>query len=237
MHPHETQALLALRGATIGHLENAPLCREVDLAIYPGEVHRLEGPSGCGKSTLLRSLVRLTPLLAGSMFLKGQDASAIPPPQLRRQVLLVGQTPVLEPGTVRQAMEAPLAYGVHACASSSLQGAALLRESLDRLGLQDVPLDAPAGDCSVGQQQRLCLLRALHCDPNVLLLDEPFAPLDAKAAALVEASLVAWVAASSYASPRAALVVSHQAWGEASGVIQSWQMDGGRLQPATSDRR
>lgn len=154
----------------------ATLLRGVRFTLQPGEVLAIIGPSGQGKSTLLRALVGLHPRAGGSVVLRGLSPTA-PLPQLRRQLLLVAQRSVVLPGTVADNLG--LAFGMRVDPRPLDLAAA--RAQLDALGLRDVTLEREASGLSEGQRQRLALARALLVAPQVLLLDEPSAALDAAA--------------------------------------------------------
>jgi ABC-type multidrug transport system fused ATPase/permease subunit len=144
----------------------------VDLLVRPGEVVALTGTSGAGKSTLLRACVRLVDLAAGTVRLDGTDVRELDPRVLRRRVGLVAQHPVMLPGTVAD----NLAYGLDGLAGGD-RDRALLASGLDAsFASRD------AARLSGGEQARVGLARALTRRPEVLLLDEPAAALDAELA-------------------------------------------------------
>jgi putative ABC transport system ATP-binding protein len=130
------------------------------------------GPSGSGKTTLLRLLNRLDDPDAGVVLLDGADVRSYDVLALRRRVQYVGQVPVTFPGTVADNLG-----GLDAT-----DGEALLR----RVGLAPTLLSREADRLSVGEAQRLCLARALALHPEVLVLDEPTAALDAASKEEVE---------------------------------------------------
>ncbi len=175
--------------------------------VCPGTTVGLRGPSGSGKSTVLRALVGLLPagltVEGGLCVLGRRPAAAERLSDLRAQAGLVGQSPVVFAGSVldnamfglRHVVRAPRA-DLRARAVSALEEAGLWTEVADRL-------DAPAGQLSVGQRQRLCLARALALDPALLLLDEPTSALDAGSREIVEASVA------SLRGRRTVLLVSH----------------------------
>ncbi len=103
-------------------------------------------------------------------------------PQYRRRVVLVTQQPAL----LNESVEANLARVFSYRVSNRAFPKDEARELLDRLEVGAHRLDQPARSLSVGQQQRVCLVRALLIRPAVLLLDEPAGALDAEAVALVE---------------------------------------------------
>ena len=162
--------------------------RDATLDFPSHEVTAIIGPSGCGKSTLLRCLNRMhetVPLarVEGSVRFHGQDiyADGVDPIALRRHVGMVFQRPTpfptmsirdnvaaglrAQPGAKRSRRE------VDEVVERALREAALWDEVKDRLS-------SSATAISGGQQQRLCIARALATSPHVLLLDEPTAALD-----------------------------------------------------------
>ena len=140
----------------------------------------LLGPSGAGKSTLLRLLNRLAEPDQGTVRYHGTDVRELDPLELRRRVGLVPQLPAPVPGTVRDnVLFGPRLEGREVDPVRPLELAGLERSFLDR----------DASRLSVGEQQRVMLARALALEPEVLLLDEPTASLDAAATEAVESAL------------------------------------------------
>jgi ABC-type multidrug transport system fused ATPase/permease subunit len=144
----------------------------VDLSVPLAGVTGLLAPSGAGKSTLLRALVRLVETDAGVVTLDGEDIRTLDARALRRRVGLVAQTPAMLPGTVAD----NLRHGVDDLHDEELQ-AALSAASLD-----GAIADRVARELSGGERARVALARALTRRPELLLLDEPTATLDAPAA-------------------------------------------------------
>ena len=171
---------LAARSLHVGHGERLVL-RDASFDVPRGTVTALVGPSGAGKSTLLRCLNRLIVPLAGTVALDGADVATLDPCTLRRRVGLVGQTPVMLPGSVRE----NLAYGLDAPDDRSLARA------LTDAGLDADFLGRRATQLSGGERARVALARALTREPELLLLDEPTAALDAAVAQHVAATLTA----------------------------------------------
>jgi putative ABC transport system ATP-binding protein len=172
----------------------------VQFTLGPGEMLGLTGPSGCGKTSLLRAITALDPA-GGTIRLNGQTPEQIGYPSYRRRVILLQQTPVLLDATARENLAEPFGY-------ASAEGPfdeARAAELMDELQLGRGRLDQPAASLSVGQQQRLCLIRALLCNPAVLLLDEPTSALDSDSVAAVEQR----VRHEADANGLAAVLVSH----------------------------
>ena len=167
--------------------------REVDLDIAKNEITAFIGPSGCGKSTVLRCFNRMNDLIdsarvAGSIDyhgidLYGPDVDAV---EVRRRIGMVFQKPNPFPKSIYD----NLAFGPKISGSkktselddiveSSLRRAALWDEVKDRL-------KASAMGMSGGQQQRLCIARAIAVEPDVILMDEPCSALDPIATGKIE---------------------------------------------------
>jgi ABC-type multidrug transport system fused ATPase/permease subunit len=165
-----------------------PVLRGVSATFPSGVVTSIVGPSGAGKTSLLRCLNRLEEPLNGRVELDGVDIRSIHPPELRRRVGMIFQTPVLFEGGVR----ANLRYGLNGVQDESLAAA------LEAAALPTSFLERDSTALSVGQAQRVCIARALVRDPEVLLMDEPTSALDKDAAARVE-SLIGSLARSGLA--------------------------------------
>lgn len=184
---------------------NTRLLDDLNVTLCPGELAALWGPSGSGKTTLLRTVCGLDDPAEGHVLLHGKSPEAWGWPVFRRRVLLVAQQPVVLDAGVEANLQRPFTYQAAQKAPFPLQRA---RALLTRLGLDEALADGRnARALSVGQQQRLCLVRALLLDPPILLLDEPTSALDADATAALQ-ELV-----SEEATRRglAALIVTHDA--------------------------
>ncbi len=176
------------------------LLTEVTLALARGERVALAGPSGCGKTTLLRVLAALLEPKAGRLRFAGKTPAESGYPAWRRRMVYVHQTPVVYPGSVYDNLARPFTF---AGAGRELP-VDTAKGLLERLAVGDHRLDQDAASLSVGQQQRLGLIRALLLAPEVLLLDEPTSALDEDATAMVEALIDEQAARGA-----AALIVSH----------------------------
>ncbi|MEU8185508.1 ABC transporter ATP-binding protein [Micromonospora sp. NPDC049044] len=166
----------------------APVLREIDLAIEPGETLALVGATGSGKSTLLSLVPRLHEVTSGRITLDGHDLRELRLASLRRLVGVAFEEPTLFSMSVRE----NLTLG-HPDANDDDVRAALALAQADfayelpwglatRVGEQGISL-------SGGQRQRLALARAVLGRPAVLVLDDPLSALDVHTEALVEAAL------------------------------------------------
>jgi phosphate transport system ATP-binding protein len=179
-------------GLTLGYGENTVL-RDISIDFRPGAITALLGPTGSGKSTLLRTLNRMNDKITGyrrkgDVLLDGHSiwAQGIHVMALRRRVGMLFQRPNPFPMSIMDNVVA----GVRA--SERIPRAelrAICEKNLRDVGLWDA-VSARLKDSpfrlSGGQQQLLCLARALAVDPGVLLLDEPTSSLDPVATESIE---------------------------------------------------
>ena len=158
--------------------------KNINLKIPENKITAFIGPSGCGKATLLKSLNRMNDLVEGcridgSILLDGEDIyGRMDVNLLRKRVGMVFQKPTLFPMIIYDNIACdPRTHGIHSKAKlddiveRSLRDAAIWNETKDRLKQNALGM-------SGGQQQRLCIARALAVQPEVLLMDEPTSALD-----------------------------------------------------------
>lgn len=145
----------------------------VDLTIEAGEFFTLLGPSGCGKTTLLRILAGLEEPDDGSLLIGGTDITDIPPH--RRSVNTVFQSYALFP---HLSVRDNLAFGLRMRGESVAERERKVAEVAEFIHLGSL-VERRVDQLSGGQRQRIALARALICEPDVLLLDEPLSALDA----------------------------------------------------------
>jgi NitT/TauT family transport system ATP-binding protein len=157
-----------------GHRAIADLSFTVDA----GELVCVVGPSGCGKSTLLRAVGGLLPPTSGEVRLHGDPVHGVP---ADLAVVFQDYSRSLFPWlTTRHNVEFPLRWrGLDRPARRARAAEALRQVGLGRVGPADVG-DRYPWQLSGGMQQRAAIARALVCRPAVLLMDEPFASVDAQ---------------------------------------------------------
>ncbi len=157
--------------------------KDIYMDIPKNQVTAFIGPSGCGKSTLLRCFNRLNDLIdvfraEGKVLYNGENlyAPKIDPVEVRRRIGMVFQKPNPFPKSIYE----NIAFGARIngfegnmdeLVESSLKGAALWTEVKDKLNQSGLSI-------SGGQQQRLCIARAIAVQPDVILMDEPCSALD-----------------------------------------------------------
>ena len=173
---------IVFEGVTFTYPDGPTVLDDASLVIEPGTYSLVRGPSGSGKSTLLRLLCLLEEPQAGRILFRNTSVFDMVPAELRRSIAYVQQMPNLLPGTIRENLLLPFSF-------KSNENMAVPSDADLEAGLQSFLLDLSLdgkGDClSVGQSQRVCLLRSLLLHPEVLLLDEPTASLDAESAKVV----------------------------------------------------
>jgi phosphate transport system ATP-binding protein len=184
-------------GITIKHLnvlfEGHHALQDINVDIPEKKITVVIGPSGCGKTTLLKTLNRLIDLtegaeISGQVMVDGTNVydEKVDATDIRKRMGLIAQTPSPLPMSIYD----NIAYGprIHGAKDGSaldqtvencLQIVALWDEVKGRLS-------EPASKLSVGQQQRLCMARAIAVKPEILLLDEPTSALDPISARNVE---------------------------------------------------
>src|SRR6266853_1478831 len=147
----------------------------VDLSIREGELLVLLGPSGCGKTTLLRMIAGLEHPSAGEIYIGGRRVDQSVPPRARG-IAMVFQSYALYP---HRTVFGNIAFPLEAARQPRATIAQKVRWAADMFGITRY-LDRYPRQLSGGERQRVALCRALVRDPQVFLLDEPLANLDAK---------------------------------------------------------
>ena len=157
--------------------------KNINLDIPEKSITALIGPSGCGKSTFLKSLNRMQDLvpgvkITGDLRYEGRDIFEADVNNLRKEIGMVFQKPNPFPMSIYDNIAyGPRTHGIKNKAQldeiveNALRGAAIWDEVKDRLKKNALGM-------SGGQQQRLCIARALAVEPKVLLMDEPTSALD-----------------------------------------------------------
>jgi NitT/TauT family transport system ATP-binding protein len=161
---------VSLRGVTKVYDNGVTALGPLDLDVIKGEFVSLLGPSGCGKSTALRLIAGLSAPSAGTVSVSRRTDEA----RAGHGIGFVFQEPTLMPWTsVRENVRLPLKLA-HAPAE---EADARVSEALAQVGLAEFA-DAYPRELSGGMKMRVSLARALVTDPDILLMDEPFAALD-----------------------------------------------------------
>ncbi|OQY01732.1 MAG: hypothetical protein B6I22_14195 [Desulfobacteraceae bacterium 4572_123] len=176
--------VIEFSNVTFSFSDSKVLFKDLSLQLAAGKFYLIQGPSGAGKSTFLRLINRLEEPAAGEIFFNGRPLAGYSPPLLRRSLLYIQQSPTAVEGTVRDNLL--LAFSFKNNRDRQVPDDAVLRHQLDDFLLDDIDLKTNAQTLSVGQLQRLCFIRGLLLEPEVLLLDEPASALDEQSSRIVE---------------------------------------------------
>jgi len=196
MNPRQDDPYFDIRNFSL-LIHESKILKNITVKIPQNQITVIIGPSGCGKSTLLHSMNRLIDLtdnihISGEILLKNNNIfdPTVNVTELRRRVGMISQTPNPLPMSIFD----NVAYGLKIQGirnKSQISGS--VERCLNTVGLwnevQD-RLDSPAATLSLGQQQRLCLARALAVEPEALLCDEMTSALDPVSARHVESELL-----------------------------------------------
>ncbi len=184
--------------------EDREILSGINFTLAPGESAAIIGPSGVGKSTLLNLLPRFYDPTVGAVKLDGADLCGLRLKDLRAQISLVLQEPILLPATIAE----NIAYGKPGALPAEIEAAARAANAdafIHKLAQKyDTPVGEGAVRLSVGEKQRLNLARAFLKDAPILLLDEPTSALDAESEALAVASVFELM------KGRTTLIVAHR---------------------------
>ncbi|MBD2105546.1 ATP-binding cassette domain-containing protein [Nodosilinea sp. FACHB-13] len=178
------------------------LWRGVSFELVAGDCVGLVAPSGVGKTLLMRNLALLDPLQQGEVRFEGKTPVEWGVPTYRSRVMIVPQRAIALDGTVQDNLKQVFDLGIY---NQRRFEPTIIQTWLEKLGRGPEFLQLQGSRLSGGEAQILALLRALQLNPQVLLLDESTASLDAATTTKVEALLHDWLQ-----SPhRACILTSH----------------------------
>ena len=177
---------------------------DIRLRIEPGMKVALVGPTGCGKSTLVNLLLRFYEPTWGEIRIDGLPIRNVSVADLRRQIGVVPQEPVL----FRQTVAENIRYGIPGASDSQVEAAAraaLVHDFVRRLPRgYDTMIGEGGHRLSQGERQRIAIARAFCKDPAIVVLDEPTSSLDSDSELLIRTALTDLVAG------RTSLVIAHR---------------------------
>jgi ABC-type multidrug transport system fused ATPase/permease subunit len=186
--PLRTIETLGFDDVSFAYRPESPVLSGINFSVPAGEAIGIVGPSGAGKSTLVQLLLRLRPPVAGAYLVNGDPAESFARADWWRRVSYVPQEPRL--------LHASVADNIRffrELSDEEVEGAARLARIHDDIvswpGGYDAIVGPRADAVSGGQQQRICLARALAANPDVLVLDEPTSALDPQSESLISESL------------------------------------------------
>ena len=170
-----------VRGEGAGPVRHFTALEDITLDVRPGEFLALVGPSGCGKSTLLDLLGGLTAPTSGRILLDGRPIEG----PARDRGIVFQQYALFPWRTAAQNVE----FGLDIAGLKAKQRREIARQYVDLVGLTAFA-DRYPHELSGGMKQRVAIARSLAYDPEVLLMDEPFAALDAQTRETLQGELL-----------------------------------------------
>jgi len=186
------QGRIEFKNVSFSYTEEAPVLRDVDFTMNPGEVVAVVGASGAGKSTLADLIPRFYDPNAGAIFVDGHDLRSVSLKSLRKHIAIVPQETVLFGGTIRD----NIVYGDQGASDAMVEAAARAANAhefiMDPRTLPDgfnTIVGERGKQLSGGQRQRIAIARALLKNPRILILDEATSSLDATSEILVQEAL------------------------------------------------
>ena len=189
---------------SFGYESSRPVLRQISFKLLAGTSAAIIGPSGAGKTTLLNLLPRFFDPAAGAVLLEGVDLRDLRLEDLRAQIALVLQEPIILPTTVAE----NISYGKPQATMEEIEAAAHAARADELIEKLPQHYRTVIGDggarLSVGEKQRINLARAFLKDAPILLMDEPTSALDVESEAQVVASLFALMRG------RTTLMVAHR---------------------------
>ena len=189
LSPGRLRGEISLEDVHFAYDPARPVLRGLSLGIVPGEVVALVGATGAGKSTLADLVPRFYDPQRGVVRVDGHDLRTLNLPELRRQMGIVPQDPVLLKGTLFY----NIAYGCAWADEGRVRDAACQAGIADFIETLPRGYDTEVGErgatLSGGQRQRVAIARALVRDPRILIMDEATASLDADVEAQIQAAL------------------------------------------------
>jgi ATP-binding cassette subfamily B protein len=180
---------IRFEGVTFGYRSGAPVLRDLDLVVRPGESVALVGPTGSGKSTVARLVPRFYDVDAGRVVIDGIDVRELRLGDLRDAVGLVFENTFLFTDTVR----ANIGFADDGSSEAEVEEATRLAGGHDFVSDLPEGYDTVLGEhgfsLSGGQRQRVAIARAILADPRVLILDDATSSVDANKEHEIRASL------------------------------------------------
>lgn len=181
---------LAMQNVNFEYEANTPILKNVSFTAAPGQVIAFAGPSGGGKSTIISLLERFYTPDSGRIMIGGQNIADVDVADWREKIGLVGQDATIMAGTIRY----NLTYGAKQTYTDEQLWQVLdMAYAKDFVQAMPAGLDTEVGERGVkvsgGQRQRLAIARAFLRDPQLLILDEATASLDAESEMMVQKAL------------------------------------------------
>jgi len=214
---------IEFRNVEFSYPGSEPLFQKLFLKFKKGQFYLINGDSGAGKSTLLKLMNRLEDPVEGDILFNRKPLTEYTPQALRRRILYIQQVPVVVEGSVRDNLQLPFTFKENR--KSEKSDDASLSTLMNTFRLTGIRLDDNAQSLSVGQRQRICLIRGLLLSPDVVLMDEPTSALDEESSRVVDV----FVEKLCRESGRTIIMVSHRKFISESVFPMILKMEAGKL--------
>jgi putative ABC transport system ATP-binding protein len=177
-----SQNLLELQNVSFAYSGGHMVFQEINLEIKRNDLIVIQGDSGAGKSTFLKLFNRFYDSTSGRILLHDKELKGFKIDDVRSSIIYLPQLPFVVEGTIEDNLSFPFSFYAHKVKQFDPNKS---REWLDYFQV-DVPLKHEALKLSIGQRQRIALIRSMLLEPEVLLLDEPGSALDTNNKRLIE---------------------------------------------------
>lgn len=212
---------------TLKHVVYKDILAIEQLAIAAGEITCIVGESGSGKTTLLRLLNKLVNACAGDIYYREKSLVDYDAITLRRQVVMLSQSPIVFDGNLRDNLTIGLKFAQHKMVDDDVLMSLLQALKLDKA------LDQSVDKLSGGEKQRLTLGRVMLLNPDVFLMDEPTAALDDDTAL----SMITYVVDHVKEHNKTLVIVTHDKQIATRFGNQIFELNNGRVVKATRPKK
>jgi subfamily B ATP-binding cassette protein MsbA len=180
---------VSFQDVSFGYTPERLVLKHLTFTVEPGQLFAFVGPSGSGKTTITKLLLRFYDVSEGAILFDGRDLRDLPLRELRQQVGVVLQEPILFTGSVRD----NLLFGRPSATEEEMIAAATAANAHEFITALPEGYDTLVGErgshLSGGQRQRVSIARALLKDPKILILDEATSALDSESERLIQEAL------------------------------------------------
>ena len=175
---------IELKNISLKFEEKSPLFANINLTVEHGDFILIRGKSGIGKSSFLRLLNRLHEPTEGQIWIEGKPITDHQITSLRRRIGYLQQTPTMIAGSIEDNLNLPFHFKSGRQLNRPSQK--ILEQMLGNFLLTSIDLQSNAQNLSVGEKQRIALIRTFLSEPEIILCDEPTSALDSESQKIVE---------------------------------------------------